>query len=1418
MRGDDFLSEGVDRNLKRISLVILASMICFASASAANFVPRELIVKLASPPLQTTLDGVSVVGIERIDSLLLVGRAEASQPFSAFHKTMQGLENYLLLRFAEDIDIEAEIEQLERDAGVEWASFNHLFKPNFTPNDSGFASQWQLQIIEAPEAWDISQGDSSIIIGIIDTGIDYLHPDLAANLWHNRKEIPANGMDDDDNGFIDDTIGWDFVDAPSLLAGGDDRDRDNDPMDEMGHGTFVAGVASATTNNEIGVASIGFRCRLMCLRAGNLHGWLEEDDVAAALLYAMQNGARVVNMSFGDVAASPLLGETVRLVHDAGVVLVASAGNDNSNAAHYPSGYAEVIAVGMSTQNDQREPRSNYGPSVDVLAPGTSFLSTELGGTIGTWGGWNSGTSYAAPLVSGLAGLILSVNSQITPEQVLNLIRQTADDLYPPGWDSLTVHGRINARRALEEAAFTSGVIARIVSPETDDGFHAPFDVIGTAAGPALRSWRLLCGIGENPQVWHTISQGSERIIEGFLEKVKVPEEDTVIVVRLEVEAIDGTQSVDHTRLFVDHTAPDILEMSAQKMLDAAHFGELIRIKTDDITSATLVLTNAYGDSVRKDFGYVSRSHTVFISQLDFPGLWNYRVCCTNRANLSTWTEESTFLVNDPPFASNYWSSEVTNLPFGYLLPKAADFDGDGRPEVLMNQFDNGGFSDLRIFEWTGSDFGVVEDVSYGQMIPQDIGDHDRDGLLEFVSRAYGITYLFEQQAPGHFPDTLIWRDTTGFRACALLDIDPQAGRSELLAWRDFNGKERYGLYRMSPGLNPVLIDTFPNPTDGQNSLGPPHVLIGDFDQDGLMDFLYGDYDGDIVFCELRYPYKERVTDELGYRYKERVRAPWHFRLPYGDATTWLAAGDADGDGLSEFIAGCRFEGEGGTESQMRARHWEYFVFHCVGNDSFAPVDTVLIWGAESPGDRDAAVAAGDVDGDGRAEFLISAFPDLYIIKYNPITANYDAVGYFAPCEGNAILVCDWNHNGLDEFFFGDGQGWRRSEAAGIAGTQPLPPVGLEGLPLGPSEISLTWWPVNGADSYRVWKGETSDNLEVLFQLSDTTKVVADLPENVEYVYAITTIDRDFPQQESAFSSFVTATANQAPTVEHEASFVPPHFVQIRFSEAMGPSIFEQRSYRLDDNRMPRTITTAEGERAAFLEFEGGFQPRRYRMELAGLRDAQNSTLPADSGWVEFVVVEEPPIGPYITSLAILGPTLLDLRYSEPMSESVLDTANYRMTPVGKVISIEAMTSDRDMLHLSLDQRWPVGAVGRSLCLYVSGVHSAEGVALDSANGTALVEATALTLDDVYVYPNPFKGVGANGTNCVMFAGLTREATIYVFTLQGRLVTKLVGVNSDGGLPWCLDNDEGESVASGIYLYTVDDGHQTRRGKLAILR
>ncbi|MBU1936076.1 hypothetical protein KKG05_01650, partial [bacterium] len=224
----------IGRNLKHTFSLLLAALFTAQCLNAQTYVPGELLVKLAMAPQSMMQAQVSVAGVNRIDSLLQSDRVEAALAFPEFRETIPELNRTLLLRFPDDVDIEAEMQRLEEQAGIEWVSFNHIFHTSYTPNDSAFASQWYLPVIEAQAAWDITQSDPSVIIGIIDTGIDYTHPDLMSNLWRNTAEISGNGIDDDDNGFVDDTIGWDFVDATSFPTGGDDLVRDGDPMDEMG--------------------------------------------------------------------------------------------------------------------------------------------------------------------------------------------------------------------------------------------------------------------------------------------------------------------------------------------------------------------------------------------------------------------------------------------------------------------------------------------------------------------------------------------------------------------------------------------------------------------------------------------------------------------------------------------------------------------------------------------------------------------------------------------------------------------------------------------------------------------------------------------------------------------------------------------------------------------------------------------------------------------------------------------------------------------------------------------------------------------------------------------------------------------------------------------------------------------------------
>ena len=342
---------------------------------------------------------------------------------------------------------------------------NYLIPVKDMPDDSYFNLQWGLNNtgasggiedadMDAVEAWDIETGNSGTIIAVIDTGVDYLHEDLTGNIWHNAGEIPDNNIDDDNNGFIDDTIGWDFVDASSGDSGEDFKDPDNDPMDRQGHGTHVAGIAAAVGNNGTGIAGIAFNCRIMSVRAGYMdlsgNGVLESADAAQAIIYAAENGAKVINLSWGDYAESNLIKSAISIAAEKGALICAAAGNDNSSNRLFPAATDNpaIIAVGATDSTDNRAGFSNYGDWVHVSAPGKDIYSLKPGNSYVSM----SGTSMAAPHVAGLAGLIFSCFEGITPLEVKARIMNSVDVSEALEGANIT-GGRINAYSALTSDA-----------------------------------------------------------------------------------------------------------------------------------------------------------------------------------------------------------------------------------------------------------------------------------------------------------------------------------------------------------------------------------------------------------------------------------------------------------------------------------------------------------------------------------------------------------------------------------------------------------------------------------------------------------------------------------------------------------------------------------------------------------------------------------------------------------------------------------------------------------------------------------------------------------------------------------------------------------------------------------------------------
>jgi len=311
------------------------------------------------------------------------------------------------------------------------------------PNDPNYPTQGAyLNRLEMPAAWDFTTGRPEVVIAILDTGVYLNHPDLAAGIWTNPLEIPDNGIDDDGNGFIDDIHGWNFPDG------------NNQIYDDYSHGTHVAGIAAARINNMTGIAGMAGDATIMPVDVFN-HRIGTYEDLIRAIIYATDNGARVINMSLGATSYSRGEEAAVDYAWNHGAVVVAAAGNTGRNTYHYPAAHPNAIAVAATNSLDNLCGFSTRGDFVDVAAPGCGDGDKILGiwSTVPTGYGWLQGTSMASPHVAGLAGLLFSLNPQLTNAEVRELIEKNVDDLGATGWDPYFGNGRINARKALAAVA-----------------------------------------------------------------------------------------------------------------------------------------------------------------------------------------------------------------------------------------------------------------------------------------------------------------------------------------------------------------------------------------------------------------------------------------------------------------------------------------------------------------------------------------------------------------------------------------------------------------------------------------------------------------------------------------------------------------------------------------------------------------------------------------------------------------------------------------------------------------------------------------------------------------------------------------------------------------------------------------------------
>ena len=337
----------------------------------------------------------------------------------------------------------ATVAALRRMPEVAFAELDYLAQAAELPNDPAWGSQWSLAQIGLPAAWNVTTGTSSIVIAVVDSGVMLGHPDLQSKLWTNPGEIRGNGIDDDLNGKVDDVTGWHFF--HQWTPAGYIPAENANVTDEFGHGTHVAGIAAAATDNGIGFAGISWGARVMPVRVLDQYGEGWNSDIAAGIVYAADNGAQIINLSLGGAESSSTLCTAAAYAYQQGALLVAATGNDGQSVL-YPAACPDVLAVAATDDTDHWASFSNYGAQVDVAAPGVAIYSAWpwLGGYAA-----RSGTSMAAPHVSGVAALVWSRWPGWSNLRVGERITATAADVDSPGWDPHTGWGRLDASAAL---------------------------------------------------------------------------------------------------------------------------------------------------------------------------------------------------------------------------------------------------------------------------------------------------------------------------------------------------------------------------------------------------------------------------------------------------------------------------------------------------------------------------------------------------------------------------------------------------------------------------------------------------------------------------------------------------------------------------------------------------------------------------------------------------------------------------------------------------------------------------------------------------------------------------------------------------------------------------------------------------------
>lgn len=1323
---------------------------------------------------------------------------------------LEELASYFIVNTYSDA-LYRELLNLKQQGIIESINENYRYKIEQLKksNDTEIESQWGLNQIEAYEAWGISAGEN-IIIGMVDTGIEYNHPDLKDNIKINtledlnkngsfepwsKDEIKGglsgdfDGIDNDGNGFADDVVGYDFVDQ-WIANVGESSEIDPIPNDEAGHGTNVAGVMVATYNNSKGIAGLAYRSKLITAKAFDATGNAESDDIANAIVYCAMNGAKVINFSFGDYYDSPIMHSAIKFAYSMGCVLVASSGNESKGNAHYPSDYSECIAVGGSTRKNIRWANSNYSNNLALIAPSENVLTCSTGFTYD----YKSGTSLAAPYVTASAALVLSKYADLKPEEVKGILVQNASVVDDGHWNEFYGFGILNIYEALNNPG--AGNIS-INSPADKSKFYSSntseIVVNGSVMVPLFESYQIKLSKNTKKKDWFYQSElFTKQVNNSEIARINLNGlQDTSYILSIFINLKNKRilEKRIEFELINDINKLSISELKSNNVYSGFERGILLTFKTNNNSYAFAEVYDGQNRVCRIDeTEESSRNHQIYISKDLIPEKkYNAKVYALY-SGIDSILAEIEIIRDSEGFVLSSFIQKPWNLGMGYIYPNALDINSNGKNDILYNDLSSLSIGRTIAAEFDNNKFNGLDTLTQS-WIPAGYGDSNGDRIKDLLAFEYDRTLVMQGQSNSTLPfDNIIWDSQLNTRLWAeyYFDIDKD-GRDEIIGYND----SAYVVMKYESGT--YKVHALAMPDKNERGIIVRSSALADFDGDGNYELAFCDNLGKIFVME----YKNGVFSQ-----------EWTDKVNTYETQAFLQAADIDGDGVKDLVQ--MYFGITGAGIDISKQVWVVRFIKSNNFNSYEAKSSEMFYGVRAGAISRLKVfyrnglSAADIDNKPGDEIVLATMPYLYALKFDKDNNKFLPMWCYPASFSNSACIADFDKNGKKEIGFNSFNGivfWEYNSDRAV----PKPPVIYDYYATSNSSAKIFWTNIQNASSYKIYgyKYNSSTGNPQIIPLGITTNNNVEL-QNLEYGYFyklfVVSVEND---NESVLSEPIDVFINEQikPMIAEQLN---SKSIKINCSGEISSIVrlsdVEVKNINKDQLLSPELVLY-NSPNTFVLRFKGKLDNADYKIHFKSFRDKYNNFTKDTT--LELRINEENIEEIYLKSLKVSSSTLLHLEFSEPVDTSANLIENYELYPFGNIVSVALVPSQENKVDINLAYSNGLNGRGFTYSLTAKNIKSVSGKPItEGAGNTLSFVISENNLEKAYVYPNP---ISLEKHKDAFVANLSSKVNVKILTNDGIELRELTESDGNGGVRWDLLDKDGNKLQYGVYLIKLKD-------------